>query len=214
MKRAVLYARVSGDDRNYATSGIESQIADCRKYAQEHEYQIVGEHFETPDKQTSGADWLPEIEKILKLAQKNSFDVLIVREIDRLARNRFKQMAIEIELQSHGIEIEYLIGQYENTPEGRLLKGLMSEFAEYEREKTRERTKHGMLRSVAAGNIMTGGSKAPYGYDLVKNNGRRTLAINKAESEIVRTIFDLYANELYTLHGICNYLDAGTSYLQ
>ena len=35
MKRAVLYARVSGDDRKYATSGVDGQLDDCRKYANE-----------------------------------------------------------------------------------------------------------------------------------------------------------------------------------
>lgn len=60
--KAVLYARVSGDDSKYATSGIDSQLKDCRKYAQAKGYEIVGEYFETPDKATSGADWLPELE--------------------------------------------------------------------------------------------------------------------------------------------------------
>lgn len=206
-KRAVLYARVSGDDRKYATSGIESQLADCRKYARERGYNIVSEYYETPDKQTSGADWLPEIEAILKLAQQSAFDVLVVREIDRLARNRFKQMSVEIQLEAHGVKVEYVIGQYEDTAEGRLLKGLMGEFAEYERQKTMQRTQRGRLRSVAAGNITVGGSKAPYGYRLNTNGKKNTLEIHETEAEIVRTIFHLYVNELKTVHGIAVYLD-------
>lgn len=58
MERAVLYARVSGDDRKYATSGIESQLADYRKYADQQGYKVIGEYNETPDKETSGADML------------------------------------------------------------------------------------------------------------------------------------------------------------
>lgn len=149
-KRAVLYARVSGDDRKYATSGIDSQLADCRKYAENKGYQVISEHCETRDKQTSGAAWLPELDNIIKLAKQGHFNVLIVREIDRLARNRFKQLSTEIRLQSSGVSIEYVIGQFEDSAEGRLLKGLMSEFAEYEREKIRERTIRGIERSVRA----------------------------------------------------------------
>lgn len=206
MKRAVLYARVSGDDRKYATSGIESQLVDCRKYAIEQEYQVVSERYEMPDKATSGADWLPEIEHVLKLAQNNTFDVLVVREVDRLARNRFKQMAIETELAAHDVLVEYVIGRYEDSAEGRLLKGLMSEFAEYEREKTKQRTQRGSLRSVAAGNVIIGGSYAPYGYEVVQQNGKRTLAINETEAKIVHIIYDLYLNGLYTTYAIADYL--------
>ena len=57
-------------------------------------------------------------------------------------------MATEIELENHGVRVEYAIGQYADTDEGRLLKGLVSEFAEYERSKIRRRTHNGKLRSV------------------------------------------------------------------
>ncbi len=206
-KRAILYARVSGDDRKYATSGIESQLADCRRYAAERGYTVVNEVYETPDKVTSGADWLPELDRVLKLAQGGAFDVLVVREIDRLARNRFKQMSVEIQLESCGARVEYVIGQFEESAEGRLLKGLMSEFAEYEREKIRERTQRGRLRSVTSGNVTIGGSYAPYGYDLATVNGRRVLVVNECEAATVRLIFDLYANQGYSLYGVRDYLD-------
>lgn len=213
-KRAILYARVSGDDRKNATSSIKSQLNDCRKYAEQRGYLIAGEFFEDPERATSGADWLPELDKILKLSPSKAFDVVVVREIDRLARNRFKQMSVEIELESHGVVVEYVLGQFAHTSEGRLLKGLMSEFAEYEREKTKERTHRGRLRSVDAGNITIGGSIAPYGYDLVteidpitQKPRRRTLVVNEKEAEVVRIIFNLYANELCSLYVIRDYMD-------
>lgn len=206
-KRAVLYARVSGDDRKYATSGIESQLEDCENFAKQKGYKIVGKFHERPDKHTSGADWLPELEKILRLAHVDGFDVLVVREIDRLARNRFKQMSIEVDLESLGKRVEYVKGQFEDSPEGRLLRGMMSEFAEFERGKIRQRTENGILRSVSAGNVKVGGSKAPYGYDRVKVGKRRTLQINEGEAAVVRLIFDLYVNSGYTLHALADYLD-------
>lgn len=131
-----------------------------------------------------------------------------MREVDRLARNRFKQMAVENDLQAQGVKVEYAIGQYADTAEGRLLKGLMSEFAEYEREKIKQRTTRGKLRSSQAGNVTTGGSKAPYGYDLVTRNGKRVLVINEAEAAGVRLIFDLYVNQRSSLYGVADYLGA------
>ena len=206
MKRAVLYARVSGDDRKYATSGVDGQLDDCRKYANEKGYLVVKEFAEDRDKHTSGAIWLPELNKIIKLADKNKFDVLIVRELDRLARNRFKQMSVEIELGYHDVAVEYVKGQYENTPEGRLLKGLMGEFAEFEREKIKERLVRGTIRSVSKGNIKVS-NRAPFGYKVVKSGGKRVLVIVETEATVVRLIFDLYVNQGYSVYAIANYLD-------
>lgn len=62
--------------------------------------------FVSPEKHTSGADWLPELDKLIRLGPSHSFDVLICREVDRLARNRFKQLATEIELESQGVRVE------------------------------------------------------------------------------------------------------------
>lgn len=205
-KRAILYARVSGDDRKYATSGIESQLADCRRYAEDRGYQVIAEMYETPEKVTSGADWLPELDKVLKLAQDGGFEVLVVREIDRLARNRFKQMSVEIQLESCGARVEYVIGQFEESAEGRLLKGLMSEFAEYEREKIKERTMRGIVQSVHGGNVMAQGHNAPYGYQAVTIDGHNVLTINEEEAAIVQLIFDLYVFQEKSLNSIVEYL--------
>ena len=207
-KRAILYARVSGDDRKNATSSIDSQLDACRAYCTARGYSIVGEAFEDPDKHTSGADWLPELDKLLRLAPSRTFDVLICREVDRLARNRFKQLATEIELENHGVTVEYVVGQFADSDEGRLLKGLVSEFAEYERKKINRRTHRGRLDSVKAGKVTVGGSNAPFGYDLVKEAGTRRLVVNEDESVIVRLIFHLYAVEGYTLYRVCEYLTA------
>jgi len=204
-KRAILYARVSGDDRKTSTSSIDGQLTDCRKYAQEQGYTIVGEYHEEANKQTSGADWLPELERVIRLAGQSFYDVLIVREVDRLARNRFKQMSVENELERLSVKVEYAIGRYEDTAEGRLLKGLMGEFAEFEREKIRQRTRRGMDRAVLAGNVQVSGNM-PYGYQLQKENGRRVLVVNDYEAAIVAQIFDLYGNQGYSQGRIADYL--------
>lgn len=207
MTKAALYARVSGDDRNNATSSIAAQLKDGRAYAKERGYEVVGEFAEDADRHTSGADMLPELEKLLRLAAQNFFDVLIVRELDRLARNRFKQLSVENQLERLGVRVEYVIGRYEDTAEGRLLKGLMSEFAEFEREKIKQRTQRGILNTVKAGNVLVAGSNATYGYDLGEKDGRRVLVVNEAEAAIVRKIFDMYGNQGYTLPAIIDWLN-------
>ncbi|MCI0398819.1 MAG: recombinase family protein [Chloroflexi bacterium] len=205
-KRAVLYARVSGDDRGNATSSIEGQLNDCRNYAGSKGYQVVNEFSEDAEKLTSGADWLPEIDRVIKLAHQGAFDVLIALKMDRLARNRFKQLSIENGLNRAGVAVEYAGQQFDDTAEGRLLKGLMGEFAEFERETIRDRMVRGMLRSVEAGNVKIS-NRPPYGYRVVVNEaGRRVLVIIEEEAVVIRLIFDLYVNHRYTIYAIEKYL--------
>lgn len=208
MTRAILYARVSGDDRRNATSGIDSQLADCRAYCEGKGYQVMGEFYEEPNKNTSGADWLPELERAVSLAHAGGYDVFVVREVDRLARNRFKQMAVEVDLERAGVRVEYVKGQFADTPEGRLLKGMVSEFAEYEREKIKQRTKRGVVNSVRAGNVIVRGASSPLGYSVEKSRGVTSLVINEEEAAIVRQIFHLYTNGGKTLYEIAQWLIA------
>jgi len=206
-KRAILYARVSGDDRQNVTSSISAQLDECRKYAAQRGYQVVDEVFEDPDKHTSGADWLPELDRVIRLAPNGTFDVLICHKVDRLARERYKHLGIKIELNSHNVAVEYAALQFDDSEEGRLLEGLVSEFAQYERAVITRRIQSGKLRSVASGNIMIGGSVAPYGYDMMVVNNKRTLVLNDGEAETVRLIFELYAIKLYSLYEVGKYLD-------
>ena len=42
-KRAVLYARVSGDDRDKEGRNLKGQLDMCRDYALEHGWEVVAE---------------------------------------------------------------------------------------------------------------------------------------------------------------------------
>ena len=211
MKRAILYARVSGDDRRGATSSISAQLAEGRKYCEQRGYRVVEEVFEDPNRQTSGADWLPGLERIVQSAPSGMFDVVVCYSIDRLARSRLKQLLTEVELEAHAVAVEYVATPTEDTAEGKLLRGLLSEFAQFERDTIRRRTQNGTLRSVAAGNVTIGGPGAPYGYDIVTatdpatGKPRRSLVVNETEAVIVRQMFEMYAGGA-SLYTICAWL--------
>ena len=89
-KRAVIYARVSSDDRGKDARNVQSQIDMGRKYALERDYLIVAELPED-DRGASGASFeLPQLGNIISMAEYGTFDVLVIREIDRLSRNLAK----------------------------------------------------------------------------------------------------------------------------
>jgi site-specific DNA recombinase len=187
-KRALIYARVSYDDRKNEARNLEGQIEDGRAYCQERGYRIVAELAED-DRGASGADWdLPKLNEALDMARENGFDVLVTRELDRFARGLAKQLVVEGEFKRHGVEVEYILAQYDDSPEGRLNKHIRATIAEFEREKITQRMTRGRRNVVKNGKVLLHGAKPSYGYLLEDG----MLVIYEPEARIVRLIFTWY----------------------
>jgi site-specific DNA recombinase len=204
-KRAVLYARVSGDDRGKDGRNIEGQLNMCREYALDNGWTVVEELAEDV-RGASGADmYLPKLTQALEMARSGEFDLLVVREIDRFARLVEKQLIVEGDFKRAGVQIEYVLGDYPDTPEGRLNKMIKASIAEYERTKIAERTARARYNFVRHGNVLCHG-RPPYGYRLAEKNGKRTLEIYEPEARIVRMMFEWYASGEMSLYAICRRL--------
>ncbi len=199
LERAVLYARVSRDDRDKEGRNLTGQLEMGREYTAQRGYSIIDELSED-DRGASGAEIdLPQLNKIREMAYRGEFDILVVREIDRLSRNLAKQLIVEDELRRHGVRIEYVLAEYDDTPEGRLQKHIRATIAEYEREKIKERMHRGKRNKVKGGHVSVGGQRSPFGYTVVVTNektGSITLEINEAESKTVEFIFELFLKGL------------------
>lgn len=191
IKRAVLYARVSYDDRDTEGRNLAGQLEMGREYANDRGFLVVAELSED-DRGASGAAFeLEQLNRIREMARAGEFEVLVVREIDRLSRSLAKQLIVEEELKRGGVQIEYVLGEYPDTPEGNLMKNVRASIAEYERLKIAERNSRGRRLKVKAGNVIVYG-RPPYGYRLSKVNGKTFLVIHEPEAEIVRQIFAWY----------------------
>lgn len=192
-KRAALYCRTSYWDKQ--GDSLESQLELCREYAQGRGYEIVTELSED-SRGASGATFdLPALDKALDLARRDRIDVLVTREMDRFARGLAKQLIKEREFQTAGADVEYALGEYDDTPEGQLTKHVRAIIAEYEREKINERMTRGRLRSVRRGNVSVG-TNVPFGYRVVKveRDGctLRTLQLEPDEAGSISLIFRWY----------------------
>ena len=193
MKRCCVYSRISYYDRD--SDSLKSQVEQCREYAAQNGYTIVAE-LQEDDRGASGADFdLPALNRALELARNNKIDILVTREMDRFARGLAKQILTEREFNNAGVSVEYVIGAYDNSPEGVLQKHVRAIIAEYEREKISERMTRGRLRSVRRGNVWVG-HIPPFGYRRasIEQNGNtvNTLVPQPDEAEWVRTIFRWY----------------------
>ena len=218
-KRAILYARVSGDDRANATSSVENQLSACHHYASERGYQVIEEVFEEPNRLTSGADWLPGIMRVLDMAVEGAFDVLIARDHERLSRDKDKYNDLRVHLiKTCGVAIEYINGRGPVADEAEDTAGYMTDEIEsmvaHVNHKRLIKKLHNAIKDSVRKNglIKTGGCGAPYGYDLTKwtspdGKPRCGLKVNELEAEVVRLIFDWRANEGSGYYVIAQRLD-------
>ncbi len=190
-KRAVLYARVSKDDTRNDDRNLEGQLDMCRQHAATQGWRIVAELAED-DRGASGVSLdLAQLNRIREMAQGGEFDVLVVREIDRLSRSLAKQLLVEDELNRNGVRIEYVLGEYSDTPEGSLNKNIKAVIAEYERLKIAERMTRGRRQIVKSGVVMLHGNRPPYGYRVSEDG--KGLVVLEPEAHVVRLIFAWHA---------------------
>jgi site-specific DNA recombinase len=186
-KRAVVYARVSTDEQGKGYS-LPTQLDACRQYAAEHHCSVVREFV---DDYTGTTLDRPALNELHELVASGSVDLVICYEIDRLARKMVYQLILEEEFAKRDVTVEYVLGRYEATPEGQLMKQIRATLAEYERAKILERTLRGKKGRALAGNVYPG-AQAPYGYRYVSEPHKGRLVIDPEEADVVRLIFQWY----------------------
>src|SRR5262249_51577004 len=147
--RAAIYSRVSTLMQAREGFSLAAQAKDCYRLADELGATVIGEPFTDND---SGAEWdLPGLNAMLDAAKRHEFDVLIVYDPDRLARNMAKQLVLEEELRRYGVTIQYVGLRLGDTAEDRLLKNVRASVSEYEREKIKMRTLRGKREKAERG---------------------------------------------------------------
>src|SRR5438094_7681948 len=138
--RAAIYSRVSTLMQAQHGFSLAAQAKDCHRLAEELGAAVVAEYTDND----SGAEWdLPQLNAMLDAAKRREFDVLLVYDPDRLARNMAKQLVLEEELRRYGVTIQYVGLRLGDSPEDRLLKNVRASISEYEREKIKMRTLRG-----------------------------------------------------------------------
>src|SRR5206468_8407761 len=167
---AALYLRVSRQRQAAHGYSLEAQEQDGRQLAGELGAEVDQVHVyrDGEDRDASGADWdLPGLNAMLDAAKRGEFDVLIVYDPDRLARNLAKQLVIEDELKRAAVSLRYVTLRLGDSAEDTLLKNMRSSIAEYERAKIALRTSRGRRAKAQRGEYVGAGA-APYGYRMLR----------------------------------------------
>jgi DNA invertase Pin-like site-specific DNA recombinase len=140
MFRAGLYARVSTNDQQ--TLPMQSRA--LRDYAARRGWTITMQVREVG----SSAARREAREKLLEAARRREIDVVLVWRLDRWGRSVTDLLATLQELEHLSVGFVSLTEALDlTTPAGRAMAGLLSVFAEFEREILRERTRAGLAHA-------------------------------------------------------------------
>ena len=142
--RAALYARVSTHDQQT----LPMQIKAMKKYAKDRDAKIVLEYTEVG----SGAKIRPQREALLAQARRREIDIIIVWKLDRFGRSLADLVTTLNELRELNIGFISITEALDfTTSSGRAMAGMLSVFAEFEREIIRERVKAGIANAREKG---------------------------------------------------------------
>ncbi len=187
-QRAAIYIRVSTEAQREEGYSIDAQKEMLTAYCvsrqiSDYDYYIDGGF-------TGSNMERPELQRMIADAKSHRINCVIVYKLDRLSRSQKDTLyLIEDVFNPHSVDFVSLKETMDtSTPMGRLMIGILSAFAQLERENIRERTQMGMRERVKSG-LWPGGGRIPFGYDYDSKQG---ILVPNNDANTVRKVYDLY----------------------
>ncbi|MCL2797650.1 MAG: recombinase family protein [Firmicutes bacterium] len=180
----VIYARYSSAGQT--EQSIEGQLRVCKEYAERNGYFVIGEYV---DQATTGtSDNRPQFQQMLQDARKGEFKYVLVYRLDRFARNKYHSVVHKHNLGKLGVKVISATEAISDSPEGKLLEGLLEMVAEMFSSNLSATVKRGMRESRLKGNFV--GGSILYGYKVVDKKP----VIDGEKAKAVRYMFEQYAD--------------------
>ncbi|HEP5759304.1 TPA: recombinase family protein [Streptococcus pyogenes] len=187
--KVAIYVRVSTTNQAEEGYSIEEQKDKLSSYCNIKDWSVYKVY---TDGGFSGSNTKrPALEQLIRDAKKKLFDTVLVYKLDRLSRSQKDTLyLIEDVFLENKIDFVSLLENFDtSTPFGKAVVGILSVFAQLEREQIKERMQLGKLGRAKAGKSMMW-ARTSYGYNYQKETG--TLDINPAQSLVVKYIFERY----------------------
>lgn len=209
MKSIAIYCRVSTQEQAAEGYSIGEQQARLSKFCEAHGWKIAHVY---SDPGFSGAKLQrPAIQQLIRDCSYGLFDSVLVYKLDRLSRSQKDTLyLIEDVFNANHVGLVSMCENFDTqSPFGKAMIGILSVFAQLERDQITERMTMGRIGRAKAG-YFAGGSKAPIGYTYVKAAGsdKATLTVDEYEAAQVRKVFSLFLESDMTFKEIARYMHA------
>lgn len=193
--RVAIYARVSSEEQREGQT-IDSQIAELERFAREKSWDLIGVY---KDEGWSGALLSrPALDRLRDEAARRHFDLVLLNDVDRLARDVAHLGIVKRDLERSGVKVVFRKLPADESPTYNLMVNVLGSFAEFEREMIADRTRRGRRHKVEVRQQFLG-SLAAYGYRYVpkeKTSGQDGyLEVVPEEAALVRQMFEWVSRE-------------------
>ncbi len=145
LRRAALYVRVSTTGKDQT---VENQLQPLQEAAARHGWTITAIHRDDGISGAKGRDRRPGLDALLRGVTRREYEIVASWSVCRLGRSLPDLIQFLGELQACGVDL-YLHQQAldTSTPSGRMLFGMLSVFAEFERAMISDRVRAGLDRA-------------------------------------------------------------------
>lgn len=182
------YVRVSTENQleNYS---IDEQCQRLEAYCKAKGWTLLNTYIDGGF--SGGNTERPQLQAMLHAIRTNNIDAVVVYKLDRLSRSQKDTLTlIEDEFLAHGTDFVSINENFDtSTPFGRAMIGILSVFAQLEKDQITERLLMGREGRTKAG-YFHGGGTPPTGYDYIDGN----LVVNEYEAAQVRELFSMFIN--------------------
>lgn len=189
MKTVGIYVRVSTTEQAEEGYSIEQQKDKLSKFCEIKDWNVKDIYVDAGF--TGSNIKRPGMEKLISDIENKNIDTVLVYKLDRLSRSQKDTLfLIEDVFIKNNIDFISLNENFDtSTPFGKAMIGILSVFAQLEREQIKERMHMGKVGRAKSGKAM-GWAKVPFGYDYDSDSGN--YLINQVQSMVVKRIFDDY----------------------
>ena len=143
-----------------------------------------------------------EFQRMLADAEKGLFDMVVVKDISRFARNTVDLLQSVRKLKALGIETQFLTANMTNMGNSEFVLTIFGALAQEESANTSKRIKFGKKMNAEKGRV----PNIVYGYDKTIGD-YFNLSINEQEAKVIRQMYKWYTEEGFGGAKIANMLN-------
>lgn len=187
MNKVAIYVRVSTTEQAEEGYSVDEQIDKLKKYCEIKDWAIYDTYV---DPGFSGSNIKrPAMQRLIADVKRKRFDAVVVYKLDRLSRSQKDTLyLIEDVFAKYNVSFVSLNENFDtSTPFGKAMIGILSVFAQLEREQITERMQMGKVGRAKAGKAMNW-SRPVFGYEYIDGEYK----VNTFEANIIKRMFEDY----------------------
>jgi site-specific DNA recombinase len=183
--RVAIYSRVSTEEQAKEGLSVDAQIEKCKSFCNARDWDIFKVYKDAGF--SAGTLDRPAMELLLRDADEQKFDIILVYKIDRFSRKLRDLIMVLENLKDKGINFTSVTEQIDTTSAmGEAFFQIIGVFAQLERGMVKERVKLSFDRKIQLGDCL---NRAPMGYIFIN----KKLVPDSETAGKVKEIFEMWS---------------------